>query len=67
MWKQIRRNYRRLIAFMLTVAMVATNVGGNLGTVFAAGESENALFLVPGGWGRTTKGHPGSRRAGGSV
>ncbi|NBH74296.1 hypothetical protein D3Z51_20395, partial [Clostridiaceae bacterium] len=25
------------------------NVGGNLGTVFAAGESENALFLVDGG------------------
>ncbi len=49
MWNQIRRNYRRLIAFMLTLAMVATNVGGNLGTVFAAGESENALFLVDGG------------------
>ena len=49
MWNQIRRNYRRLIAFMLTVAMVSTNVGGNLSTVFAAGESENALFLVDGG------------------
>ncbi len=49
MWKRIRRNYRRLIAFMLTVAMVATNAGGNLSAVYAAGESGSALFLVDGG------------------
>ncbi len=49
MWDRIRRNYRRLVAFMLIVVMVATNMGGNLTTVFAAGESESALFLVDGG------------------
>ena len=48
MWKEIRRNYRRLVASLLTMVMVATNVGGNLETVFAAGETENALFLVEG-------------------
>ena len=48
MWKTIRRNYRRLIASLLTMAMVITNAGGNLGTIFAAGETENALFLVDG-------------------
>lgn len=48
MWKEIRRNYRRLVASLLTMVMVATNVGGNLGTVFAAGETESALFLVEG-------------------
>ncbi len=48
MWKEIRKNYRRLVAFMLAMAMVFTNVGGNLGTVFAAGETEEALFLVDG-------------------
>ena len=26
MWNQIRRNYRRLVAFMLTVAMVGLRV-----------------------------------------
>jgi predicted outer membrane repeat protein len=46
MWKRIQRNYRRLVASLLTLVMVATNVGGNLGTVFASGETENALFLV---------------------
>lgn len=49
MWKKIRKNYRRLIASFLTMAMVMTNIGGNLGTIFAAGETENALFLVDGG------------------
>ena len=39
MWKTIRRNYRRLIASLLTMAMVITNAGGNLGTIFAAGET----------------------------
>ena len=48
MWKTIRKNYRRLIASLLTMAMVVTNAGGNLGTIFAAGETENALFLVEG-------------------
>lgn len=48
MWKMIHRNYRRLVAFMLTVTMVLTNVGLNLTTAFAAGETENALFLVDG-------------------
>lgn len=48
MWKTIRKNYRRLIASLLTMAMVITNAGGNLGTIFAAGETENALFLVDG-------------------
>ena len=49
MWKRIRRNYRRLIAFLLTTAMVITNAGGNMSMIFAAGETENALFLVEGG------------------
>lgn len=48
MWKRIRRNYRRLIASLLTMAMVVTNAGGNLGIVFAAGETESALFLIEG-------------------
>ena len=48
MWKTIRKNYRRLIASLLTMALVITNAGGNLGTIFAAGETENALFLLEG-------------------
>ncbi len=46
MWKEVRKNYRRLVAFILTVTMVLANIGGSLGTVFAAGETEEALFLV---------------------
>ena len=48
MWKTIRKNYRRLIASLLTMALVITNAGGNLGTIFAAGETGNALFLLEG-------------------
>lgn len=48
MWKTIRKNYRRLMASLLTLAMVVTNAGGGLGTIFAAGETENALFLLDG-------------------
>ncbi len=39
MWRIIHRNYRRLVAFMLTLVMVCTNVGGNLSAVFGAGET----------------------------
>lgn len=49
MWKQIKRNYKRLVAFLLTIAMTFTNVGTNLNVAFAAGESEDALFLVDAG------------------
>ena len=48
MWRIIHRNYRRLVAFMLTLVMVCTNVGGNLSAVFGAGETESALFMVDG-------------------
>ena len=48
MWKGIRRNYRRLVAFLLTAVMVGTNVCANVGVAFAAGMSESALFLVDG-------------------
>lgn len=48
MWKGVCRNYRRLVAFLLIAVMVGLNVGGNLGTTFAAGENENALFLMDG-------------------
>ncbi len=48
MWKKIRRNYRRLVAFLLTAVIVGTNVCGNVGVAFAAGMSESALFLVDG-------------------
>jgi len=44
----IRRNCRRVFAFLLTVAMVATNLSANLSVAFAAGETENALLLVEG-------------------
>lgn len=49
MWKGIYKNYRRLVAFLLITVMVCTNVGGNLGTAFAAGENVNALFLLDSG------------------
>ena len=48
MWKKFRRNYRRLVAFLLTAVIVGTNVCGNVGVAFAAGMSESALFLVDG-------------------
>ena len=48
MLRRIRKNYRRLVAFMLTVAMTFTNVGTNLNVAFAAGEEQEALFLVDG-------------------
>lgn len=44
----IRRNCRRVFAFLLTVAMVATNLSANLSVAFAAGETERALFLLEG-------------------
>ncbi|MCI8576129.1 MAG: hypothetical protein HFG64_01130, partial [Lachnospiraceae bacterium] len=48
MLKKLRKNYRRLVAFMLTIAMTFTNVGTNLNVAFAAGEEQEALFLVDG-------------------
>ena len=48
MLRKLRKNYRRLVAFMLTVAMTFTNVGTNLNVAFAAGEEQEALFLVDG-------------------
>lgn len=44
--KVIRHEYKRIVAFMLTVAMVATNFGTNLTVAFAAGEEESSLFLL---------------------
>ena len=49
MWKGVCKNYRRLVAFLLITVMVCTNAGGKLGTVFAAGENVNALFLLDSG------------------
>ena len=48
MLRKLRKNYRRLVAFMLTIAMTFTNVGTNLNVAFAAGEEQEALFLVDG-------------------
>ena len=48
MLRKLRKNYRRLVAFMLTVAMTFTNVFTNLNVAFAAGEEQEALFLVDG-------------------
>ena len=44
--KVIRHEYKRIVAFMLTVAMVVTNFGTNLTVAFAAGEEERSLFLL---------------------
>ena len=44
--KVIRHEYKRIVAFMLTVAMVVTNFGTNLTVAFAAGEEESSLFLL---------------------
>ena len=49
MWKGVCKNYRRLVAFLLITVMVCTNAGGKRGTVFAAGENVNALFLLDSG------------------
>ena len=48
MFRMFRKNYRRAVACLLTVAMVFTNLSWNVGAAFAAGESESALFLVDG-------------------
>ena len=44
--KVIRHEYKRIVAFMLTVAMVVTNFGTNLTVAFAAGEEESSMFLL---------------------
>lgn len=51
MLRKIRKNYKRLVAFFLSAAMIISNVGGNVGTVFAAEEQEereSAIFMVDG-------------------
>lgn len=48
MLREVRRNYKRLVAFMLTVAMTLTNVLTNLNVAFAADDLSSALFLVDG-------------------
>ncbi len=51
MLRKVRKNYKRLVAFLLSAAMIITNVGGNAGTVFAAEgqeERESAIFMVDG-------------------
>lgn len=44
--KVIRHEYKRIVAFMLTVAMVVTNFGTNLTVAFAAGEETSSLLLL---------------------
>ena len=44
--KMLRHEYKRIVAFMLTVAMIVTNFGTNLTVAFAAGEEESSLFLL---------------------
>lgn len=46
--KMLRREYRRIVAFMLTIAMTFTNIGTNLTVAFAAGEDVSSLFLIDG-------------------
>lgn len=51
MLRKIRRNYRRLTAFVLSVAMIISNVSANVGTAFAAEKKEEleiALFMLDG-------------------
>ncbi len=48
MWKCVCKNYKRITAFILTLVIVLTNVGGSLSTVFAAEDVELALFLLDG-------------------
>ena len=51
MLKQIRKHHKRLIAFLVSAAMVITNVGGNAGIAFASDireEREVALFMADG-------------------
>ena len=45
--KMLRHEYKRIVAFMLTVAMVVTNFGTNLTVAFAAGEEESSSFSEP--------------------
>ena len=51
MLRKLRKNYKRLVAFFLSAAMIISNVGGNVGTVFAAEEQEereSTIFMVDG-------------------
>ncbi len=51
MLKQIRKHHKRLVAFLVSAAMVITNVGGNAGIAFASDireEREVALFMADG-------------------
>ena len=57
--KMLRHEYKRIVAFMLTVAMVVTNFGTNLTVAFAAGEEESSgkwrcvRFFIPGAESKT--------------
>lgn len=52
MMRELRRNYRRVIAFILTAVMTFTNIGTNLNVAFAAGgggiREESSLFILDG-------------------
>ncbi len=52
MMRELRRNYRRVIAFILTAVMTFTNIGTNLNVAFAAGEGgireESSLLMLDG-------------------
>ena len=51
MLRKIRRNYRRLMAFVLSVTMMISNMSVNVGTAFAAEKKEEleiALFMLDG-------------------
>ena len=48
MLRELRRYYKCLISFLLTIAIVFSNTGANLGVVFAAEERQGSLFLLDG-------------------
>ena len=48
MLKEIRKNYKRLVAFLLSITMIIMNMGGNAITAFAGEEREISLFMAEG-------------------
>lgn len=48
MMKLMKRNYRRLVAMLLTTAMILVNAGSNMAVAFAADNTTDNLFLISG-------------------
>lgn len=48
MTKRIKKNYRRMVAMILTTVLTFVNVGTNLTVAFAANDAADNLFLISG-------------------